>query len=342
MIIDTFIYFNEIETFKLRINYLKNIVDKFVIYEFNQSFSGKQKEFNFEKMFKNYNEKIIYEKIDLNFKSINEIRNFLNKQSVDENRNIILQKINSFIFNSNNFYDNNHFTWVLQAFQKNYIYLLLQKLNLSDEDTILISDLDEIPSLNSFKLIQKLDLNKIYSYHMSEFKFYFNLMHPEKRFGGTLLSKHSTFKNNPINIQQLKWEAMNNITKNIELFDSLNGYHFSEIYPIDLLIEKRRSSSHQEFNNKFVIKNMQKRVNQGRTYYPSNNNFFKTIKFILVDLGDRKVFDEIMSKEINEYKNYIKEKLEKCSTFFDIYYSFVVYINVKFFWYKLKFIKLFK
>lgn len=342
MIIDTFIYFNEIETLKVRINYLKNKVDKFIIYEFNQSFSGKKKEFNFEKIFSNYNEKIVYQKIDINFKSINEIRSFLERKSDDRVENAILQKINLLIFNNDNFYDKDHFTWILQAFQKNYIYLILHRLNLSDEDIILISDLDEIPSLNSFQLYEKLNLTKIYSYKLYEFKFYFNLMHPEKRFGGSLLSTFLTFKNHPINIQQLKWESANNIEKNVEFFDELIGYHFSEIYPIELLIEKRKSSSHQEFNNQFVIKNMKKRVNQGRTYYPSSSNFFKTIKFILVDTNNREIFDEFISKEINQHKDYIKEKLENCSIIFDIYYSIVVYVNVKLFWYKLKLSKFFK
>ena len=50
MIIDTFLYFNEEELVDLRINYLKDVVDYFVVIEADTTHQGNPKQFNFEKL----------------------------------------------------------------------------------------------------------------------------------------------------------------------------------------------------------------------------------------------------------------------------------------------------
>ena len=61
MIYDCFTYFNEDILLELRLNYLNEIVDKFVIIEANKTFSGNPKPQNFDiNKYKKFTDKIIY------------------------------------------------------------------------------------------------------------------------------------------------------------------------------------------------------------------------------------------------------------------------------------------
>ena len=53
MLIDAFLFFNEKELTELRVKYLENIVDFFVIVEANITHQGKKKEWNFPGILKN-------------------------------------------------------------------------------------------------------------------------------------------------------------------------------------------------------------------------------------------------------------------------------------------------
>jgi beta-1,4-mannosyl-glycoprotein beta-1,4-N-acetylglucosaminyltransferase len=50
MLIDSFLFFNETELVELRIKYLNNIVDYFVIVEADITHQGKKKDRNFPKI----------------------------------------------------------------------------------------------------------------------------------------------------------------------------------------------------------------------------------------------------------------------------------------------------
>ena len=67
MLIDAFIFFDEKELVKLRVEYLSSIVDYFVVVEANITHQGRDKEWNFEKedgCFKNY----LKQFLEINFK----------------------------------------------------------------------------------------------------------------------------------------------------------------------------------------------------------------------------------------------------------------------------------
>ncbi len=74
MIIDAFIFFNEEELVKLRLSYLNQVIDKFVIIEADHTHQGKKKEWNFEKLLKNelkeFSDKINYHKIEIDVEKI--------------------------------------------------------------------------------------------------------------------------------------------------------------------------------------------------------------------------------------------------------------------------------
>lgn len=128
-IYDCFPFFNEIELLKIRLNQYYNIVDKFVIVECAYTQQGNKKDFNFEKNkqeFSNYLDKIIYIKIE-------EL----------PNSSKIINKLD----------------WFIENFQRNAI---LQGLyNCTDDDLIIISDLDEFIKPDILKNLNKQKIIKI-------------------------------------------------------------------------------------------------------------------------------------------------------------------------------------
>ena len=120
MIIDTFPFFNEIELLDLRLNYLNNSVDKFVLVEGTKSHQGKDKKLYFEENkseFKKFENKIVHHIID-------------DYPPIEDKK-----KIDHFIYDYHT---------------RNGIGFALEKLKTSSNDILLISDVDEIPNYNFF------------------------------------------------------------------------------------------------------------------------------------------------------------------------------------------------
>ncbi len=110
-IYDCFTYFNEKEILELRLQYLNDIVDYFVIVEADMTHRGEAKEYNFLKIqnkFGQYLDKIRYIKLKFDPKGLEDD------------------------------------SWVLENAQRNGVMKGLD--DCSSDDLILISDLDEIPS----------------------------------------------------------------------------------------------------------------------------------------------------------------------------------------------------
>jgi beta-1,4-mannosyl-glycoprotein beta-1,4-N-acetylglucosaminyltransferase len=108
MIIDCFTFFNELDMLEYRLSVIP--ADKFVLVEAKHTFSGKPKELFYEKnktRFKKWEDKIIH---------------------------IIVE------------FPETENPWERESFQRNAIDNGLKQLNLFDSDTIIISDLDEIPN----------------------------------------------------------------------------------------------------------------------------------------------------------------------------------------------------
>jgi beta-1,4-mannosyl-glycoprotein beta-1,4-N-acetylglucosaminyltransferase len=145
MTYDCFPFFNELDILEIRLNTLDKHVDKFVLVEASKTQSLLDKPYFFEE------NKARYSK-------------FLNK--------IIHVKVS----------DNPDLPgWVMENYQRNCITRGLVDCN--GEDTILISDVDEIPNLNDIDM-SKLK-NTIVSFDMSYHTFYANLLTENKRWIGT-------------------------------------------------------------------------------------------------------------------------------------------------------------
>ncbi len=134
MVYDCIPFFNELDILKLRLNILNPIVDRFIIEEATVTFSGEPKELCFEKnkeMFKEFLPKIEYIVVD--------------NSPLDVT------------------------THVRDNFQKNALERGLK--GASDEDVIILSDVDEIPNPKVLKkIIAEFDPDRIY--HLAQRMFY--------------------------------------------------------------------------------------------------------------------------------------------------------------------------
>tara|TARA_B100000242_G_scaffold197188_1_gene142516 strand:- start:694 stop:1692 length:999 start_codon:yes stop_codon:yes gene_type:complete len=304
MIVDSFLFFNELDLLEIRLEYLYPIVDKFLIVEAGQSFKGNIKKFNFEdniKRYSKYLDKIYYFKIKDIYFDEKEFFSYINK-----NNNAILKKISHFI-NSHNHYDKNNLSYLLDTYHRECIHIALNKL-CKKKDLILISDLDEIPSYYILKKIKNINnIKDPIVFIQKEFQFFFNNF-SNKLWYGSILANYEFIEKQSLN--QLRIDSH----KFISLKDS--GYHFTSLGDINYIKNKIENYAHQEFNNNFIKKNIEKNISHGKDIFfrfgRSNNNY--------VDLNHSNLIDKRLYKIISKYNLYFLKKLNK-NLFYDIKYK---------------------
>lgn len=148
MVYDCIPFFNELDILKLRLNILNPIVDKFIIEEATVTFSGEPKELCFEK----------------------------NKEMFGE----FLSKIEYIVVDNSPVETTTH---LRDKFQKNALVKGLK--DATEEDVIILSDVDEIPNPETLKkIIAEFDPDKIYHFAQRMFYCFINM----EEVSGNLLS----------------------------------------------------------------------------------------------------------------------------------------------------------
>ena len=135
MLIDSFLFFNETELVELRIKYLNKIVDYFVIVEADITHQGKKKDWNFPKILENnlkeFSSKIQYHQLNIDIDKIKNEESWIIDDIIGDDAHRV---------------DN---------FQRNFIKTACKKF--SNEDILIISDIDEIPSKQKLEFIKSCD-----------------------------------------------------------------------------------------------------------------------------------------------------------------------------------------
>lgn len=148
MVYDCIPFFNELDILKLRLNILNPLVDKFIIEEATVTFSGQPKALCFEK----------------------------NKELFSE----FLPKIEYIVVDNSPVDTTTH---LRDKFQKNALIRGLE--GASDEDILILSDVDEIPDPQTLKqVISEFDSDRIYHFAQRMFYCYLNM----EEVSGKLLS----------------------------------------------------------------------------------------------------------------------------------------------------------
>jgi beta-1,4-mannosyl-glycoprotein beta-1,4-N-acetylglucosaminyltransferase len=256
-IVDSFLFFNELDLLELRLNILNDYVDYFVITEADQTFSGNVKEFLYREnaeRFSKFADKIVYNPVNI----------------------------------PNNF----SVTWDREIYQRNSPISELVKL-FSDDDLILTSDIDEIPStevLRKYKSWFKCD--ELFHFKQNMYMYYINNFKTDQWFG-TRACSLSYLKSKTIDdIRQAtedEFKLSGNIIENA-------GWHFSYLGGADQIKYKIESFSHQEYNNDYVKSNI-------KQFLESNNDVLgRNCNHQIVDIDD-------------SYPDFIINNLEHLSKF---------------------------
>ena len=295
-IFDCFMYFDEDVVLDVRLNFLSEYVDKFVIIEAKYNHKGEKRKPKFDvKNFEKFRDKIIYLLINQEAPEIKEEKNLdnIDKKAGEQIMNALKR----------------------ENFQRNQIASGLTEAE--DEDWIIISDLDEIPNLkdNNLKSIK----SPIVFFKQLMMYYKFNLTLNNYPWIGSKACKKKDLMS-PQWLRNIKdrayswWrlDAFISETKYIKVKIIENGgWHFSYIKsPED--IEKKLKSylHHTEYElNPVGIKNIKEMIVNKKTIYNLKvdsrlNKFDGGNKLEKIDLN-------LLPSYILENKNRFKEWIEE-------------------------------
>ena len=237
MIIDTFMFFNEKELLELRLRYLNSIVDRFVIVEANITHQGKEKPWNLEKYLENnlaeFKNKITYVKKIINIEETFKEEGLGGKDSGEN-------------------------SWKIENYHRNSIKENLEKFK--NEDIILISDIDEIPSVEKISFLKSCELKKIQPVAFEHKLFHLNCNYLTlTRWLGTIAAQKAL-------LNKYSPQFLRNNAQQMSIFADA-GWSFSSFGGKDRVIEKLEAFAHTEFNNNsfknfdFIKECIEKKVN---------------------------------------------------------------------------------
>ena len=228
-IYDCFQFFNEEHIVDLRLNILNKFVDTFVIVESTINHQGQNKKLNFDiKKFSKFKNKINYIIVDDTPKDI--IKPHTGGESLVEQH------------------------------QRNSLIKGLKEA--SDNDLVILSDVDEIPDLNKLK---EFDKNKYAVFSQKMFMYKLNLLNlRESNWHGSKICLKKNLKS-PQWLRNLKFKKYPfwrfDKPRNIQIIKD-GGWHFAYLHTAENISRKIKSFAHGEFNKKNLTdeKEIQKRI----------------------------------------------------------------------------------
>jgi beta-1,4-mannosyl-glycoprotein beta-1,4-N-acetylglucosaminyltransferase len=251
-VFDVFTFFNELDLLELRLEMLDSHVDKFVLIECVETFSGKSKPLYFEQNKERFNKYLhkIHHHITYNPpKSFEDLQQrILDHNTIDFEKQISIQALTS----SN--VPKGELHWLKEFYQKEYIRLAIKNAGAVDNDLIFVTDLDEYwnPELD----YSSLEENKIYKLKQLAYSGYLNVRSSEN-WAGTLLTRYK-------NIQGACLNHLRTPSKTSYEYIDNGGWHFTFMGGVDQVKLKLESYGHQEYNNDYIKNNVQNLLDQGR------------------------------------------------------------------------------
>lgn len=258
MVYDCFQFFNELDILKIRLNVLNPVVDRFVISEATETFSGLKKPLYYEEnkeLFAEFQDKIIHVVVDDTPKGAD------------------------------------WGTHERDTFQKNAVTRGLK--DCTDEDIVIFSDLDEIPNPDKIKeILQDFQKDRIYHFAQRLFYCYLNM----EEVSGSLLSYAGEFegvqRKKWIGSKMLCYKLLREQNlllgelrfperKEIGIRVDDGGWHFGymgghgEKDIRKRVQEKVVSAAHQEYNSRHVLSNVTDQIREGKDIFGRNAVFVR-------------------------------------------------------------------
>ena len=293
-IYDCFMYYDEDLLLDIRLNSLEKFVKKFVITEATYTHNGENKKLNFDiNKFKRFKDKIIYIVVDKQPKNILELKKSDTREKTGEK--LILNGMARDYFQREN--------------------LAKGLVDAKDEDLILISDLDEIPNLESlnFKNIK----NNIIIFEQKIFYYKLNLLYDNFLWQGTRAIKNKNFLS-PQWLRNIKskkyprWRIDTIFSKKKYsdlMFVKNGGWHFTCLKTPDQLEKKLLNYAHHyEFQESGLkIADIKKFISEKRVIYDYNvdQKGFKWSGRSTLKKLETKFLPSYISKNLHKYSDWL-------------------------------------
>ena len=265
-IYDCFTYCGEDALLEIRLNTLDEYVDYFIICEMSKFHSGndKKKQFDLNK-FKKFKNKIRYY--------------FIEKVPVHDGDN-----------------------WKYENFQRNRLQLGLY--DAEENDTIIVSDLDEIPNLDDKKFLQYdscIFLQNFFYYKLNILCY--EGLKWNNKWPGSKSIKFKYFetaqKVRELRVKSIpKWR----IDRKINRYINYNGgWHFSYLMSPNKIAEKIQNFAHSEFKKFANIDHIKKMIESKKDIF-----FREDLKFKTISIDN--TFPKYILKNLSLYKKWIDQK----------------------------------
>ena len=223
LLLDAFLFYNELDLLKARLEYLGPTVDHFVISEANIDFAGREKAFLLNPIVLAtlpFSEKIIYHQEIINLRSLPWL---IKRLRYRKRKNRLL--------------------WKIQDAQRNSTLKALTQFQPSD--IIIFSDLDEFPSPSALQegrdlLANPKAMENLIAYSCDQTFFYYNLQNaaPDDQFYGSIFCNLGTFR-------KLLPHKLRSIKDSL-LHIANGGWHFSYFMDEEKILNKIKAVSDVE------------------------------------------------------------------------------------------------
>ena len=282
-VIDGFSFFNEFDILKLRLEYLRDVVDYFVISECNYTHSGKEKPYYLNQVIDDFDDELKSKIISVYYEPDISDYDFSNKTECN--------------FESG--------FWKLERGQRNYILSALEQFDSSD--LFMLSDADEIPRKEVIQYLKENPLpeNKLALARCDNL--YYNFYtYEDSNWGGTVFTDVATALE----------KGADFLRGHSYQFPSIQnaGWHLTFFGGVKQIQEKLNSYAHQEFNHQKI--NNQKMIeelveNKKDILQRENENkqfsFYNLLNF---PQDIRNLITQIFPKEFYKMENEIVTKPE--------------------------------
>ena len=255
MVYDCFQFFNELDILKIRLNVLSPVVDKFVISEATETFSGLKKPLYYEEnkeMFAEFADKIIHVVVEDTPEGDTHYRD---------------------------------------TFQKNAVTRGLE--GCTDDDIIIFSDLDEIPNPDKIReILDNFQEDKIYHFAQRLFYCYLNMEEvsgsllsyagefegvAHKKWIGTKMLSYKLLREQNLLLGDLRFPERKEIGIRVDdggwHFGYMGGHGEKDIKK--RVQEKVVSAAHQEYNSKHVLSQVTDQIKDGKDIFGRNAKFVR-------------------------------------------------------------------
>ncbi len=255
MVYDCFQFFNELDMLKIRLNVLNDVVDRFVISEATETFSGIKKPLYYEEnkeMFAEFEDKIIHVVVE----------------DTPEGG-----------------------THERDTFQKNAVTRGLA--GCTDDDVIIFSDLDEIPNPDKIReILANFQDDKIYHFAQRLFYCYLNMEEvsgnllsyagefdgvEHKKWIGTKMLSYKLLREQNLLLGELRFPERKEIGIRVDNggwhFGYMGGHGEKDIRK--RVQEKVVSAAHQEYNSRHVLSQVTDQIKDGKDIFGRDARFVR-------------------------------------------------------------------